>query len=57
MHLPILTDKTFSTYQGDSSLTIVYTVKSFHAPEGAYGLLFTLLRKGEKYYFQGMLVQ
>lgn len=58
MHLTTLTDRDFSTYQIDSSLIrIGYSVKSFYAPEGAYGLFFTLVKKGKKYYFKGMIVQ
>lgn len=58
MHLPNLSDKPFSTYQvQDDLLRIGYTVKTPQAPEGAYSLFFTLVKKGKKYYFQGMMVQ
>jgi len=57
MHLPSLTDKSFKTYQDKNEITIVYSVKSFYSPEGAYCLFFTLIKKGKKYYFEGMSVQ
>lgn len=56
-HLPTLTDRHFSSYQDNNSVTIVYNIKSYYAPEGAYGLIFTIVKKEKKYYFQGMLVQ
>lgn len=58
MHLTTLTDKPFSTYQVQNDLLrIGYIVKTPQAPEGAYSLFFTLVKKGKKYYFQGMMVQ
>lgn len=58
MHLPTLSDKPFSTYQlQDDLLRIGYTIETTQAPEGAYSLFFTLVKKDKKYYFQGMIVQ
>jgi hypothetical protein len=58
MHISSLIDQTFSTYQVDSNkVRVIYYVKAQQAPEGEYGLIFTLEKKGEKYYFQGMMVQ
>ena len=58
MHIQSLLNKEFSTYQVDSKLIrIVYQVKTQQAPEGEYGLIFTLIKKDKKYYFKGMMVQ
>lgn len=58
MHLSTLTDKPFSTYQVQNDLVrIGYKIKTPQAPESTYSLFFTLTKKGEKYYFQGMMVQ
>jgi len=40
-----------------TELRVVYNIKAPQAPEGSYGLIFTLIRKERKYLFQGMLVQ
>lgn len=58
MHLPKLSDKPFSTYQVNSDIIkITYNINSSKAPEGAYDLVFTLVKKDEKYLFEGMMVQ
>jgi len=58
MHLPTLSDKVFSTYQININLIkVVYKIKAQQAPEGEYGLIFTLVKKENKYLFQGMMVQ
>lgn len=58
MHLPSLIDKEFSVYKVKNDLLkIGYTIKAPKAPEGAYNLFFTLVKKGDRYYFQGMMVQ
>ncbi len=58
MHLKLLSKKDYSISELDSNLIkIVYRVDALKAPEGGYSLIFTLLNKNEKYYFQGMMVQ
>ena len=58
MHLKSLSKKEYSISEIDSNLIkIVYNIKSPKAPEGGYGLIFTLIKKNDKYYFQGMMVQ
>lgn len=57
-HLQTVSNKDFSTYQVDSNMIrVVYRVKAPQAPEGAYGLIFTLIKKDGKYLFEGMIVQ
>lgn len=58
MHLKTLSNQKFSSYQVDTNLIrVVYNIKAHQAPEGSYGLVFTLIKKEGKYLFQGMLVQ
>jgi hypothetical protein len=56
MHLKSLTDKEFSSYHDDNIIQISYTIKASQAPEGAYNLIFTFIKKGKRFLFQGMLV-
>jgi len=58
MHLKSLSNRPFSLFQVDSiTIKVGYSVKSYHATEGAYGLFFTLIKKDGIYWFQGMIVQ
>ncbi len=58
MHLKSLSKKEYLISEIDSNLIkVVYNVKTSQAPEGGYSLIFTLIKKDDKYYFQGMMVQ
>jgi predicted transcriptional regulator len=58
IHIKSLLNEPFSSYQIDSNqIVIKYTVKTYHAPEGSYGLFFMIRKIEKKYYFQGMMLQ
>jgi len=58
MHLKSLTDKEYSISQvSEKIIKVVYNVKASKAPEGAYSLIFTLVKSKGRYYFKGMMVQ
>ncbi|NOZ34855.1 MAG: hypothetical protein GXO80_06115 [Chlorobi bacterium] len=58
MHLKSLSKKEYLVSEVDSNLMkIVYNVKTPKAPEGGYSLIFSLIKKDGKYFFQGMMVQ
>jgi len=59
-HVESLKDHTFDVYQvNPNTIRVVYNIESSEAPEGGYGLIFTLVKKkgSDKYFFGGMIVQ
>jgi hypothetical protein len=56
MHLKSLTNRNYSMYQDDSSIHVMYEIRTSNALEGGYNLIFNFVKVDSKYFFAGMIV-
>ncbi len=56
MHLDSLTNREFSTFEGDDIIYVNYIVKSKKSMDFGYNLIFTFIKTNKGFKFNGMII-